>query len=75
MERGRGSAAVGNVGQVGYSHPIIFLILRTAPREVFAPTCINDEPEDGGTNRDSLAAQLTRRVEAMRAQQGEGPVS
>ena len=41
----------------------------TASREVFSPTGMDDESENEGPDPDSLAARLTRQVEAMRAQE------
>jgi len=41
------------------------LILLTAPREVFSSDRVDNKPGDDNPDPDSLAARLTRRVQAM----------
>ena len=74
VARGASSAAAVEMGQVRSSR-LTTPILLTASREVFSPMQMDDEPDSEGPDVDSLAAQLTRQVEMMMAQDSQGSVS
>lgn len=54
------------IGGMPYSHS--FSSLLTAPREVFSPTGADEDSEDEDSDPNTLAAQMGRQVEAMRAE-------